>query len=223
MHSSATTWLLRNGAETWHTAVSAVTKGEWHLLDHAYNPPINKKNADLKASAHSFKRFILRQFLKISFSLYASITSDECHARFHLNASSPAARNTEQVNITKHSNLQHLTASRLQVHRHNYSDTTRLMWEGIKCPWNLYLYAGLKINLKCVCIYGINNMSVVFHYSLITYQYCKKKTVIKYLHWSICKTIQMSYHDKAATCRCMYITSTMCRLSGISLIIYKYC
>ena len=41
------------------------------------------------------------------------------------------------------------------------------------------------------------------------------KTVIKYLHWSICKTIQMLYHGKAATCRCMYITSTMCRLSGI--------
>ena len=47
------------------------------------------------------KRFTSRSFLKISFSLYAPITSDECHAWFHLNAASPAARNTEHVNITK--------------------------------------------------------------------------------------------------------------------------
>ena len=55
----------------------------------------------LKASAHSFKHFTSRAFLKISFSLYAPITSDECHAWFHLNAASPAERNTEQVNIKK--------------------------------------------------------------------------------------------------------------------------
>ena len=41
----------------------------------------------------------------IFLSDYAPITSDECHARFHLNAASPAARNTEQVKITK--NLAH--------------------------------------------------------------------------------------------------------------------
>ena len=35
--------------------------------------------------------------------MYAPITSDECHAWFHLNAASPAAGNTEQVNITKNS------------------------------------------------------------------------------------------------------------------------
>ena len=52
-------------------------------------------------SAYSFKRFTSRQFLKISFSLYAPFTSDECHAWFHLNAASPTERNTEQVNITK--------------------------------------------------------------------------------------------------------------------------
>ena len=39
----------------------------------------------------------------IFLSLYAPITSYECHAWFHLNAASPAARNTEQVNITKNS------------------------------------------------------------------------------------------------------------------------
>ena len=50
----------------------------------------------IKASAHSFKRFTSR-LLKLSFSLYAPIISDECHGRFHLNAASPAARNTEQL------------------------------------------------------------------------------------------------------------------------------
>ena len=60
----------------------------------------------LKASAHSFKRFTSR-LLKLSSSLsfYAPITSDECHAWFHLNAASPDARNTDLVNITK--NLVH--------------------------------------------------------------------------------------------------------------------
>ena len=44
-------------------------------------------------------------FKSIFLSLYAPITSDECHAWFHSNAASPSARNTEQVNITK--NLVH--------------------------------------------------------------------------------------------------------------------
>ena len=43
----------------------------------------NKAHADndddIKASAHSFKRFTSR-CLKLSFSLYATITSDECQA-----------------------------------------------------------------------------------------------------------------------------------------------
>ena len=42
-------------------------------------------------------------FKSIFLSLYAPIISDECHAWFHLNAASPAARNAEQVNITKNS------------------------------------------------------------------------------------------------------------------------
>ena len=54
-----------------------------------------------KASAHSFKPFTPSPFLKLSFSLYAHIISDDSHAWFHLNAASPAARNTEQVHITK--------------------------------------------------------------------------------------------------------------------------
>ena len=44
-------------------------------------------------------------YISLSLYIYAPITSDECHALFYLNAASPAARNTEQVNITK--NLVH--------------------------------------------------------------------------------------------------------------------
>ena len=57
----------------------------------------------LKASAHSFKHFTSRLLNIIFLFLYAPITSNEWHAWFHLNASSPAVRNTEQVNITKNS------------------------------------------------------------------------------------------------------------------------
>ena len=42
-------------------------------------------------------------FKSIFLSLYAHITSDECHAWFHLNAASLAVRNAEQVNIIKNS------------------------------------------------------------------------------------------------------------------------
>ena len=58
-----------------------------------FKPPLNHLKPTLKASAYSFKRFTSR-LLKSSFSLslYVPITSDECHAWFHLN--------TEQVNIT---------------------------------------------------------------------------------------------------------------------------
>ena len=44
----------------------------------------------LKASVHSLKRFTSRPFLKLSFSPYAPVTSDEYHAWFHLNTASPA-------------------------------------------------------------------------------------------------------------------------------------
>ena len=96
---------------------------------------------NFKASAH-FKHFISR-LLKLSFSLYPPITSGECHAWFHLNAASPAARNTKQVILTKilvHGRIRSTkTASRLQVNRSPHWTTTRLIWDGIKCPWNLWL------------------------------------------------------------------------------------
>ena len=103
-----------------------------------FNTPFGICNHAVKASAHSFRRFTLQPFWKLSFSLSMHLnTSDECYA--YLNATSSHARNTEQ---------------------------------------------------------GGTRMNIV-------------KTVIKYLHWSICNTIQMLYHGKAVTCRCMYITSTM--------------
>ena len=73
--------------EVWNMMKSFVTF--WYLI---------------KASAHSFKRFTSRPLLKY-LSLYAPITSDECHSWLHLNAANPTERKTEQVNITN--NLVH--------------------------------------------------------------------------------------------------------------------
>ena len=71
---------------------------------------------------------LLRHFISNVLTIYAPITSDECHAWFHLNAVSPAGRNTEQVNITK---------------KIVYSFSI-VMNEEIKCPSNasyhVYLY-----------------------------------------------------------------------------------
>ena len=94
----------------------------------------------LKASAHSFKHFTSRPNLKKNVFIYAPITSDECHAWFHLNAASLTERNTEQVNITKylvHGRIrtpQDCTASRLQVDRlhHSVNSLDNVTSEGIK-------------------------------------------------------------------------------------------
>ena len=67
----------------------------------AYKPStIGYRWVCIKASANSFKCFTSpTSFLKLSFSLYAPtcITSDECHAWFHLNAVSQAAWKMVQV------------------------------------------------------------------------------------------------------------------------------
>ena len=53
------------------------------------------------------------------------------------------------------------------------------------------------------------------------------KTVMKYLHWQSAKQyrwyITVTGLGKLATCRCMYITTTICQLTGISLITYEFC
>ena len=52
-------------------------------------------------------------FKSIFLSLYAPITSDECHAWFHLNAASPSVRNTEQVD------KKNLVHGRIRNHQHH--------------------------------------------------------------------------------------------------------
>ena len=158
---------------------------------------------------------LLRGFKIIFLSLYAHITADECYAWFHSNAASPAARNTEQVNISKdivHGRIRTTNTAWPPDYKSTVITTRRqLAWYEMELNVHeIYIF----MIYRC-----INNMSVVFYFSLTLYNiWILIKTVRKYVHWSICKTIQMLYHGKAATFRCMYITSTIFRLSGISLI-----
>ena len=57
------------------------------------------------------------------------------------------------------------TASRLQVHRSHHSATNRLIWEGIKCQWNLLSINKLE---RCMCI----SHQQCVNFTLITYEYC---------------------------------------------------
>ena len=78
------------------------------------------------------------------------------------------------------------TASRLQVHRSHHSATTRFIWDWIKCLWNL-----LSIDkLEKVHVYIASTICRFQPYNV----WILLKTVTKYLHWSIRKTIQMWYH-----------------------------
>ena len=87
---------------------------EWHWLKEIATQPV---------------RILLRcHFLILPFSLYAPITSDECHAWVYLYAASPGARNTEQAKIPKwkilvHVRIRTLTGmvTSLQVHRLNHT------------------------------------------------------------------------------------------------------
>ena len=99
-----------------------------------------------KASPDSFKKSTSTPFLKLSFSVCAPITSDKCFISFD---ASQAARNTEQVNITKnrvHGRIRTLTRHGLHVtslpslpHGHYAID----MNEGIKCHL-MYIYTIYK-------------------------------------------------------------------------------
>ena len=93
----------------------------------------------VKASAHSF--YFAAIFKIIFFSLHAPITSDECHAWFHLNAASPAVSNTEQGNITKkivHDKIRSTNTARPPVY--NHSATTRLIWMKELNVHEMYIY-----------------------------------------------------------------------------------
>ena len=119
---------------------------------------------------------LLRGYFLYYLSFYAPITSDECHAWFHLNADSPAARNTEQVNLTKivHGRIRTPTRHGLQL----TSQPSQPLGHN-----SIYMNEGIKMSMKCVSIqsinkvekvhvYRINNVVVVVHISLITYEYC---------------------------------------------------
>ena len=118
---------------------------------------------DVKASAHSFKQVIL-WLLKVSFSLYAPITSDECYAWFHFNAASAAARNTKQVTIAKN-----LVNGRIRFTNNarppDYNSTVittrpHIAWHEIELNVHeLYKYAIYK-TWKGACVYRIINMSI---------------------------------------------------------------
>ena len=66
-----------------------------HYHDYAHLSTLKLVRTTLNVYFTAFKSIFL--------SLCRPITSDECHAWFHLNAARPAVRNTKQVNITKNS------------------------------------------------------------------------------------------------------------------------
>ena len=89
------------------TEISSLHKSQFYL-----SQVMKKQNAGKCSLLKPIKRlklvrtplnvyFTAFKSIFLSLSLYAPITSYECHAWFHLNAASPSARNTEQVNITK--------------------------------------------------------------------------------------------------------------------------
>ena len=131
----------------------------------------------LKASAHSFKRFTSQLFKVIFLSFYAPITSDECHAWFHLNAARPAARNTEQVNITKNlvqGRIRTTNFARLPDYKSTIiTSRPQLAWYEMELNVNeIFIYTIYKEFWKGACIYRITNVSVVFYFSIMTYKYC---------------------------------------------------
>ena len=80
--------------------------------------------------------FYFAAFKIIFLSLYAPITSDGCHAWFHLNAARQAARNTEHVNMTKnhvHGRIQTTHTARPPDYKSTVLTTRqpRLIWNMI--------------------------------------------------------------------------------------------
>ena len=91
-------------------------------------------------------------FKSIFLSVYAPITSDECHAWFHLNAASAAARNTEQLNITKilvHGRIRTTHTASLDFKR--VPLTTRLLGQMSIFDKNFYSTYLRSDNIKTLC------------------------------------------------------------------------
>ena len=106
--------------------------------------------SQFKDSAQSFQRFTSRPNLKICFSLYAPITSDEGHTWFHLNAASPTERNTNKWTLQKScpwqdSNPQDSTASRLHVDRlHHSVNSPTLRMKVLNSMWYVLLCISIR-------------------------------------------------------------------------------
>ena len=77
-------------------------------------------------------------------SFYAPITIDECHAWFHLNAASPAARNMEQAKINP-KNLVHSRIRTLNTARYPAYKSTAL--KGLVHDWGQSLFAKMILHV----------------------------------------------------------------------------
>ena len=88
--------------------------------------------------------------------------------------------------------------------------------------------------IKFINIWSINKLAKVHVYIAATIWQFQPynvwillKTAMKYLHWQSAKQyrchITVTGLCKLATCSCMYITSTICQLTGISLNTYEFC
>ena len=100
-------------------------------------------------------------FKSIFLFLYAPFTSYECHAWFHFNAASPAARTTEQVNITK-------------ILVHGRIRTT-----------NMASLDFLRVTLTHSAIGVVDDIWLKLLQYLFTFRYCKNSVVCKgiYRKW----------------------------------------
>ena len=158
----------------------------------------------IKASALSFKRFTSR-LLKVSFSLYAPITSVECHDWFHLNAASPAVRNTEQVNITK-KNLIHgriWTTNTAPLDFQCVSLTTRQV-DGMRLELSHYLFT-LRYYKNSVCCAKGNKEN--------------KNKIVAYLPFGDWYHLNTSWLTQKKKFMMSYVSMTICNIYSFCLLL----
>ena len=149
--------------------------------------------------AHINYRFTTPQFFKNHLSLYAPITSDECHCWFHLYGLSQAAWNEKQTKISKmkYSCPQWDLNSQPSDYESNVLSTwpSRLVENDTFLSWCYYTFSkysiGTSISITKSGMCEINRVCIVVYFSHITSVLLQ--IALKYLHWSICKTIEMLY------------------------------
>ena len=138
-----------------------------------------------KASAHSFKRFTSR-LLKLSFSL-------SMHLLPRMNVMLDFICQFQPYN-------EWILLKTVIKYLH---------WQSAK-QYRCYItVTGLGKLATCRCMYITSTICQLTGISLITYEFCLK-TIIKYLHWFICKTIQMLYHVTVATAIHMFTMLILC-------------